>query len=366
MGFKCGIVGLPNVGKSTLFNALTESDKAEAANYPFATIKPNIGRVSVPDKRLQILSNIEQSEKTIPAYIEFVDIAGLVKGASTGEGLGNKFLAHIREVDAVAHVVRCFENDNVTHIAPSINPLDDIDTIETELKLADLETLQNKLNILEKKSKSGDKKIKEQINIVQKTHNKLNKNEKINNLELKEEEKNFFNSLNLITPKPKLYICNVDEKSVAKGNSFSNLVKERADKESDDVVLVSASIESQIAELENERDKLEMLKELELKETTLKKVIHAGYNLLNLITFFTCEPKETRAWTITKNATASQAAGKIHTDFEKGFIRAEAITYEDFANLKGEAACREAGKLRLEGKDYVVKDGDIFHFLFNV
>ena len=366
MGFKCGIVGLPNVGKSTLFNALTESDKADAANYPFATIEPNIGRVSVPDKRLQILSNIGESEKIIPTYIDFVDIAGLVKGASTGEGLGNKFLAHIREVDAIAHVVRCFENDNVTHMTPYINPLDDIDTIETELKLADLETLQNKLNSLEKKSKDGDEKIKEQINIVQKTQNQLNKDEKINNLQLKEEERNFFNSLNLITSKPKLYICNVDEKSVVKGNSFSNSVKERADKESDDVVLVSAAIESQIAELENETDKFEMLMELELKETTLNKVIYAGYNLLNLVTFFTCGPKETRAWTITKNATAPQAAGKIHTDFEKGFIRAETITYEDFANLKGEAACREAGKLRLEGKDYVVKDGDVFHFLFNV
>ena len=366
MGFKCGIIGLPNVGKSTLFNALTESDKAEAANYPFATIEPNIGRVSVPDKRLQILSNIGQSEKTIPAYIDFVDIAGLVKGAATGEGLGNKFLAHIREVDAVAHVVRCFENDKVTHVTSSINPLDDIDVIETELKLADLETLQNKLNSLEKKSKSGDEKVKDQINIVQKTQNQLNKDEKINNLQLKEEERNFFNSLNLITSKPKLYICNVDEKSVVKGNSFSNSVKERADKESDDVVLVSAAIESQIAELENETDKFEMLMELELKETTLNKVIYAGYNLLNLVTFFTCGPKETRAWTITKNATAPQAAGKIHTDFEKGFIRAETITYEDFANLKGEAACREAGKLRLEGKDYVVKDGDVFHFLFNV
>ena len=366
MGFKCGIVGLPNVGKSTLFNALTESDKAEAANYPFATIEPNIGRVSVPDRRLQILSNIGESEKTIPAYIDFVDIAGLVKGASTGEGLGNKFLAHIREVDAVAHVVRCFEDDNVAHVTPYINPLDDIDAIETELKLADLETLQNKLNSLEKKSKSGDEKIKEQINIVQKTQNQLNKDEKINDLELKEEEKNFFNSLNLITSKPMLYICNVDEKSVAKGNSFSNSVKEKADMESNDVVLVSAAIESQIAELENETDKFEMLKELELNETTLNKVIYAGYNLLNLVTFFTCGPKETRAWTITKNATAPQAAGKIHTDFEKGFIRAETITYEDFANLKGEAACREAGKLRLEGKDYVVKDGDVFHFLFNV
>ena len=366
MGFKCGIVGLPNVGKSTLFNALTESDKADAANYPFATIEPNIGRVSVPDKRLQILSNIGQSEKTIPAYIDFVDIAGLVKGASTGEGLGNKFLAHIREVDAIAHVVRCFENDNVTHVTPSINPLDDIDTIETELKLADLDTLQNKLNSLEKKSKSGDEKIKEQINIVQKTQNQLNKDEKINDLQLKVEEKNFFNSLNLITSKPMLYICNVDEKSVVKGNSFSDSVKERVDRDLGEIVLVSAAIESQITELENETDKFEMLMELELKETTLNKVIYAGYNLLNLVTFFTCGPKETRAWTITKNATAPQAAGKIHTDFEKGFIRAETITYENFANLKGEAACRKAGKLRLEGKDYVVNDGDVFHFLFNV
>ncbi len=366
MGFKCGIVGLPNVGKSTLFNALTESDKAEAVNYPFATIEPNVGRVSVPDKRLQTISNIGKSEKTIPAYIDFVDIAGLVKGASTGEGLGNKFLAHIREVDAIAHVVRCFEDDNIAHVSSSINPLDDIDTITTELILSDLETLQNKLNSLEKKSKSGDKKIKQQIYIIEQIQNQLNQDVKINNLGLKEEEVNFINSLNLITSKPLLYICNVDEKSVAKGNVFSNSVVEKAYKESNSSVLVSAAIESQIAELEDEADKLEMLKELGLEETTLKKVIHAGYNLLNLITFFTCEPKETRAWTITKSATALQAAGKIHTDFEKGFIRAETTAYEDFANLKGELACREAGKLRQEGKDYIVKDGDVFHFLFNV
>ena len=366
MGFKCGIVGLPNVGKSTLFNALTESKKADAANYPFATIEPNIGRIPVPDNRLTILSNIVKSKKTIPTYIDFVDIAGLVKGASTGEGLGNKFLAHIREVDAIAHVVRCFENDNVTHVSSSINPLNDIDTIETELKLADLETLQKKLNTLEKKNKSGDNKIKEQINIVQKVQNQLNDNNKINNLALYDEEKGFFNSLNLIISKPMLYICNVDEKSLAKGNVFSNSIKEKADKELKDIVVVSAAIESQLAELKDEIDKIEMLKELELKETTLKKVIYAGYNLLNLITYFTCGPKETRAWTITKNARASQAAGKIHTDFEKGFIRAETIAYEDFVNFKGEAACREAGKLRLEGKDYIVKDGDVFHFLFNV
>ena len=364
MGFKCGIIGLPNVGKSTLFNALTESNKAEAANYPFATIKPNIGRVSVPDNRLKILSNIEKSEKTIPAYIDFVDIAGLVKGASTGEGLGNKFLSHILEVDAIVHVVRCFEDDNITHVTSSINPLDDIDTIITELKLADLETLQKKLNNLEKKNNSGDKKTKTQINIIKKIQNKLNKDEEIKNPEL--EEKNFFNSLNLITSKPMLYICNVDEKSLEKGNNFSNSVKERANKELNEIVIVSAAIESQIAEFKSETDKSEMLKDLKLHETTLNKVIYTGYNLLNLITFFTCEPKETRAWTITKDSTALQAARKIHTDFEKGFIRAETISYEDFSNLKGEVACREAGKLRQEGKDYIVKDGDIIHFLFNV
>ena len=366
MGFKCGIIGLPNVGKSTLFNALTESNKAEIANYPFATIEPNFGRVPVPDKRLQILSNIGKSKKTIPTYIDFVDIAGLVKGASTGEGLGNKFLAHIREVDAIAHVVRCFEDNNITHISSSINPLDDINIITTELKLADLETLQNKLNFLKKKSKSGDKKIKEQINIIEKIQNQLNYNEKIDNPEIKEENISFFNSLNLITSKPILYICNVDEKSVINGNNFSNFVTEKANKDSNESVIVSAAIESQISELVNENDKLEMLKELVLKETTLKKVIHAWYNLLNLITFFTCIPKETRAWTVTNNTEAPKAAGKIHTDFEKGFIRAETITYEDFVNFKGETACREAGKLRQEGKEYIVKDGDVFQFLFNI
>ena len=366
MGFKCGIVGLPNVGKSTLFNALTESNKAEIANYPFATIEPNVGRVPVPDKRLQILSNIGKSKKTIPTYIDFVDIAGLVKGASTGEGLGNKFLSHIREVDAIAHVVRCFENNNITHVLASINPVEDIDTITTELKLADLETLQNKLNSFEKKSKSGDKKIKEQIYFIEKIQNQLNSNENINNLKIKEGDLNFFNSLNLITSKPILYICNVDEKSVVSGNNFSKFVKEKANKEFSNTVIVSAAIESQIAELDSENDKLEMLKELGLKETTLKKVIHAGYNLLNLITFFTCIPKETRAWTVTDNTTAPEAAGKIHTDFKKGFIRAETISYEDFINFKGEATCRKAGKLRQEGKDYIVKDGDVFRFLFNI
>ena len=366
MGFKCGIVGLPNVGKSTLFNALTESNKAEAANYPFATIEPNIGRVPVPDDRLKILSNIGKSEKTIPAYMDFVDIAGLVKGASTGEGLGYKFLAHIREVDAIAHVVRCFEDDNITHVSASINPLDDIETILTELKLADLETLQNKYNSLEKKSKHGDKEIKTQIELILTLQRSLNNDDSIKNMNLSNEEVIFYNSLNLIMAKPMLYICNVDEKSILKGNNFSNLVKEKATSENNNSVIVSAAIESQIAEFESEEEKLELLKDLGLIETTLKKVINAGYSILNLITYFTCGPKETRAWTIEKETTAPKAAGKIHTDFEKGFIRAETVAYNDYTELGGETSSREAGKLRQEGKEYIVKDGDVMHFLFNV
>ena len=366
MGFKSGIVGLPNVGKSTLFNALTESNKAEAANYPFATIEPNIGRVAVPDDRLVTLSDIGKSEKTIPTYIDFVDIAGLVKGASKGEGLGNKFLAHIREVDAIAHVVRCFEDENITHVSSIINPLDDIETIMMELKLADLETLQNKFNSLEKKAKNGDKEMKNQLDIILTLQNKLNNDESIKNIDLEDEEAIFYKSLNLILTKPMLYICNVDENSILKGNKFSDLVKEKALSENNDIVIVSAAIESQIAEFESEEEKLELLKDLGLTETTLKKVINAGYSLLNLITYFTCGPKETRAWTIEEQTTAPQAAGKIHTDFEKGFIRAETIAYVDYVQFSGEAASREAGKLRQEGKEYIVKDGDVMHFLFNV
>ena len=366
MGFKCGIIGLPNVGKSTLFNALTESDKAEAANYPFATIEPNVGRVPVPDKRLDNLSKIGKSEKIIPTYIDFVDIAGLVKGASNGEGLGNKFLAHIREVDAIAHVVRCFEDDNVTHVSKKIDPIDDILTITTELKLADLETLQNRFNLIEKKAKQGDQELKNQLEIIKDIQKKLNEDRSIKNIELKEEDLAFYNSLNLITSKPMLYICNVDEESIVNGNHFTKLVYNKANEEKDDVVIVSAAIESQIAEFDNEKEKLELLKDLGLTDTTLKKVINAGYTILNLITYFTCGPKETRAWTISKQTTAPKAAGKIHTDFEKGFIRAETISYDDFIKFQGEASSRDAGKLRQEGKEYIVKDGDVMHFLFNI
>ena len=366
MGFKCGIVGLPNVGKSTLFNALTESNKAEAANYPFATIEPNIGRVAVPDQRLVTLTKIGKSEKTIPTYIDFVDIAGLVKGASKGEGLGNKFLSHIREVDAIAHVVRCFEDKDITHVSNNVNPINDIDIISTEIKLADIENLQNRLNLLEKKSKQNDKEINNQLNIIKNLLKKLNNDEKINISDVKKEDLSFYQSLNLISTKPMMYICNVDEKSILKGNEFSNKVEIQAQQENADIVIVSAAIESQIAEFKNEEEKMELLKDLGLKETTLKKVINSGYNILSLITYFTCGPKETRAWTITKNTTAPKAAGKIHSDFEKGFIRAETIAYEDFVHHGGESACREAGKLKLEGKDYIINDGDVMHFLFNV
>jgi len=365
MGFKCGIIGLPNVGKSTLFNALTESNKAEAANYPFATIEPNVGRVAVPDERLEILGKIGKSEKIIASYMDFVDIAGLVKGASKGEGLGNKFLGHIREVDAIAHVVRCFIDENITHVSNIIDPLNDIETINTEILLADIETLESKKNSLEKKSKQGDKEILNQISIIEKIINNLSVFNSLENGFL-EEDNEFIKTLNLITIKPMLYICNVDEESAQKGNKLSKKVSEYANKNKHNSVVVSASIESQIAELENNEEKLEMIKEMGFSETTLTKVIKSGYNLLDLINYFTCGPKETRSWTINKNTFAPQAAGKIHTDFEKGFIRAETIAYNDFIEFNGETGCREVGKLRQEGKDYIVKDGDVMHFLFNV
>ena len=366
MGFKCGIVGLPNVGKSTLFNALTESNKAEAANYPFATIKPNIGRVPVPDERLTKLSELSLSKKTIPTYIDFVDIAGLVAGASKGEGLGNKFLAYIRDVDAIAHVVRCFEDDNISHMSSVIDPIKDIETILTELRLADIQTLQNKSNDLKKKIKGGEKEIKIHLDIIYALLDIINNDQPLTTKEWSKNQMLFIKNLNLITNKPMLYVCNVDEKSIVRGNNLSNLVKIRAKKERNQSVVVSAAIEFQIAEFNDKNQKLELLKDLGLKETALKKFIYSGYNILNLITYFTSGPKETRAWTIPLNSTAAKAAGKIHSDFEKGFIKAETIFYKDFINFKGEAACREAGKLRHEGKEYIVKDGDIFHFLFNV
>ncbi len=366
MGFKCGIIGLPNVGKSTLFNALTESNKAEAANYPFATIEPNVGRVAVPDNRLKTLGKIGKSEKVIPSYMDFVDIAGLVEGASKGEGLGNKFLGHIREVDAIAHVVRCFNDENITHVSNNIDPLNDIETINTELQLADIETLETKKSALGKKSKQGDKIINNQISIIEKLIENLSNLNLLKQNDYSDEDNQFIKTLNLITTKPMLYICNVDENSIQNGNELSRKVYEYAVKNNHKSVIVSASIEAQIAELEDHEEKLEMIKEMGLSETTLNKVIKSGYNLLNLINYFTCGPKETRSWTINKNTLAPQAAGKIHTDFEKGFIRAETIAYEDFIKFNGEVGSRDAGKLRQEGKDYIVKNGDVMHFLFNV
>ena len=366
MGFKCGIVGLPNVGKSTLFNALTESNNAEAANYPFATIEPNIGRVPVPDKRLLELNKISKSIKMIPTFIDFVDIAGLVKGASKGEGLGNKFLSHVKEVDAIAHVVRCFDDENITHVSSSINPEDDIDIIETELILADLQTLENKINAISKQIKGGDKKYKEEAELIKKIQDKLNNNESIKNMDIPDELKDFTNSLNLISNKPMLFICNVDEESIINGNKYSEIVKKKASKESNKVVIVSAAIESQIAEFKEEKDKVELLKDIGLTETTLSKVIVAGYSLLNLNTFFTSGPKESRAWTIKKNSTAPEAAGKIHTDFKKGFIAADVISVKKLLKLGGEKKAKLSGSIRTEGKDYIVEDGDVILFKFNV
>ena len=366
MGFSCGIIGLPNVGKSTLFNALTQSNNAEAANYPFATIEPNIGRVVVPDSRIKELSKISKSQKTIPAFLDFVDIAGLVKGASKGEGLGNKFLSHIKNVDAVAHIVRCFDDKNITHIKDTINPIEDIEIINTELLLADLQTLQNSKESIVKKAKSGDKEIEMKLKIISNLTNKIEKGEKANINEFFDKEKLYVKELNLITLKPYLYICNINEASIINGNNFSDKVKSKALEEKASCIIASASIESQIANLDEEEDKLSMLKEFGLKKSALENMINSGYELLDLITFFTSGPKETRAWTLKKGLKAPSAAGKIHTDFEKGFIRAETISYEDFIEFKGEVGCKERGKMRLEGKDYQVKNGDVFHFLFNI
>tara|TARA_B100000029_G_scaffold130731_1_gene124373 strand:+ start:478 stop:1572 length:1095 start_codon:yes stop_codon:yes gene_type:complete len=364
MGFSCGIIGLPNVGKSTLFNALTQTNNAEAANYPFATIEPNIGRVAVPDQRVQKLSDESKSEKMIPNFLDFVDIAGLVEGASKGEGLGNKFLSHIRNVDAIAHVVRCFEDKNISHIKNEVDPMGDIEIINTELRLSDLETLEKIKENLSKKIKSGDKEIKIKFNLVSEIMNKIENEDEIVIEEYNNNEKLVLKELNLIILKPTIYICNVDEGAVIKGNEFSDQVIKKYS--NNEVINISASIESQIANIGTEDEKKLILKEYGLNNSALNKVIFSGYKKLNLITFFTSGPKETRAWTLKKGLNAPAAAGKIHSDFEKGFIRAETISYDDFINYNGEIGCKEKGKMRLEGKEYIVQDGDVFHFLFNV
>jgi len=363
MGFKCGIVGLPNVGKSTLFNALTQTAAAEAANYPFCTIEPNVGEVGVPDERIDKLAAIAKSAQIIPTRLTFVDIAGLVRGASKGEGLGNQFLSHIREVDAVAYVLRCFEDGDITHVEGRIDPLADADTVETELMLADLESCEKRQVSLEKKAKGGDKEAKATLALIDKALALLRDGKPARLAELSEDERRGFEQLQLLTAKPILYVCNVDENSASDSNAFSRVVEERAASEGAQVVVISAKIEAELSGLDAE-ERTAFLDEMGLKEPGLNRLIRAGYALLGLVTYFTVGPKEARAWTITQGTKAPQAAGVIHTDFEKGFIRAETISYDDYIALSGESGAKEAGKMRLEGKEYVVKDGDVMHFRF--
>ena len=363
MGFKCGIVGLPNVGKSTLFNALTETAAAQAANYPFCTIEPNVGEIAVPDLRLQKLAVLAKSEQIVPTRILFLDIAGLVKGASKGDGLGNQFLANIREVDAIIHVVRCFEDTDVTHVEDKIDPIADIETIETELMLADLDSLEKRVDTLEKKAKGNDKEAKETLSLINRALALLREGKPARFVERKPEEEDLFHSLGLLTSMPVLYACNVDEASAATGNDFSRKVEERAKQEGAVAVVISAKIESEIAMLPS-GERADYLAAVGLKETGLDRLVRAGYALLHLVTYFTAGPKETRAWTITQGTKAPKAAGVIHSDFQRGFIRVETIGYNDYIAAGGEAGAREAGKMRLEGKDYVVADGDVMHFRF--
>ena len=368
MGFKCGIVGLPNVGKSTLFNALTETAAAQAANYPFCTIEPNVGEVAVPDSRLARLAALAKSAEVVPTRLTFVDIAGLVRGASKGEGLGNQFLANIREVDAIAHVVRCFEDTDVTHVANHIDPIADIDTVETELMLADLDSLERRVDALEKKAKGADKDAKEAretLDLVNRALAPLRAGKPARMAERKPEEEGAFHRLGLLTAMPVLYVCNVDEASAATGNGFSRQVEARAQAEGAGCVVISAKIEAEIAVL-SRAERADYLAAVGLEEAGLDRLIRAGYALLDLVTYFTAGPKEARAWTVTRGTRAPQAAGVIHTDFERGFIRAEVAAYDDFVAHGGEQGAKEAGKLRLEGKDYIVRDGDVIHFRFNV
>ena len=363
MGFKCGIVGMPNVGKSTLFNALTQTAAAQAANYPFCTIEPNLGEVAVPDPRLQTLADIAHSDAVIPTRLTFVDIAGLVRGASKGEGLGNQFLAHIREVDAIAHVLRCFEDNDITHVEGKIDPLADAATVETELMLADLDSLEKRVDALEKKARGNDKESILALDLVRRSIALLSEGKPARLVARKHEEEQAFSMLGLITAKPVLYVCNVDEASAAAGNPFSKKVEAMAKNDGGSSVVISAKIEAEIAMLPP-AERADYLAAVGLKEPGLDRLIRAGYGLLDLVTYFTAGPKEARAWTITRGTRAPQAAGVIHTDFEKGFIRAETIAYDDYVALNGEAGARDSGKLRLEGKDYVVADGDVMHFRF--
>jgi GTP-binding protein YchF len=366
MGFNCGIVGLPNVGKSALFNALTATEAAEATKYPFSTREPNLGRVAVPDERLAVCARLAKSAKIIPTQLEFIDIAGLVRGASKGQGLGNQFLGHLREADAIAHILRCFEDDNVVHVEGSVDPIRDAETVEMELMLADLESLERREVAAQKRARGGDREAKQQLEIMEAVLVALHDGRPARQAAIPEDRRRELNAMQLLTTKPILYVANVDETAAGNGSALSRRVADYAASQGSPSVTIAAAIEAELAVLADPSERREFLESLGLAETGLDRVIHAGYGLLDLITYFTAGPKESRAWTIPRGTKAPQAARVIHSDFEKGFIRAETIAYDDFVACGGEQGAKDAGKMRLEGADYVVKDGDVMHFRFNV